>query len=595
MIAALTNHLWQTTLFGLAAGVLTLIFRNSRAHVRFCLWFSTSLKFLVPFSVLLNLGSHVVWTTATSDRVPRPGSVAVLQIAEPLQDTLQITSLTPVHRSWIPILAFNIWACGFALVVLVRFRDHRQIRRAVRASRRVQLPLPVEVRSSPAMLEPGVFGLLRPVLLLPADIMERLTTAQFDAVVAHEMCHLRRHDNLTAWIHMSVEALFWFHPMVWWIGARMIEERERACDEAVLSLGSEPREYAEGILSVCKGYLESPLKSFSGVTGSNLRKRIHAILTGRIADELNSTKKVLLAVVAVLTLAAPVFVGVINAPLIRAQSSARPQVEVASIKRCIDNLDPGGRGGGPPSFSPGRMTLNCQSVMGLINAAYVIYANGRNFNLLKLQHIPIEGGPGWINSERYTINAKAEGNLNAYVMQGPLLQTLLETRFKLKIHREAREIPIYELVVAKGGPKLKPFLEGSCVQMPEIDFAKPPLPFSPPPPGQHYCQMSGGAAGPNFGLHFEGISLDDFANGIAPGRPVVNKTGIKGIFDISLKFGLDDDARRQMTEITGADPGEPTEPPAFTAVQEQLGLKLESAKGSSEFLVIDHVERPDEN
>ena len=92
--------------------------------------------------------------------------------------------------------------------------------------------------------------------------MQRLTPAQFEGVVAHELCHIRRRDNLTASVHMVVEALFWFHPLVWWIGARMVEERERACDEAVLSLGSEPVEYAEGILSVCRSYLESPLRSF---------------------------------------------------------------------------------------------------------------------------------------------------------------------------------------------------------------------------------------------------------------------------------------------------------------------------------------------
>jgi bla regulator protein blaR1 len=450
------------------------------------------------------------------------------------------------------------------------------------------------------LLEPGVFGLFRPVLLLPADIMKRLTSAQFDAVVAHELCHVQRLDNLTASVHMFVEALFWFYPMVWWIGARMIEERERACDEAVLSLGSEPREYAEGILSVCKSYLESPLKSFSGVTGSDLRKRIHAILTGHVADELNSNRKAVLAITATLALAAPITVGVMNAPLIRAQSAARPQFEVASIKRCRpDNLAPGGRGGGaPPSFSPGRMTLECASVMDLIDVAYVRFANGSNYNLMKLQRIPIEGGSGWISSERYTINAKAENTADRYTMQGPLLQTLLENRFKLKIHRETREIPIYNLVVARGGARLKPFREGSCTPLPNLE---PPIPatyrFPTLPPGQHYCNLTGGAAGPNFVAKAEGISLEDFANGfLSQGdRPVVDKTGIKGLFDIHLEFGLTDDARHRMTELTGNDPGESTAPPVFTAIQEQLGLKLESARGKGEFLVIDHVERPDEN
>jgi len=505
-----------------------------------------------------------------------------------------------MRRSWIPILAFGVWACGFVCVILIRFRNHRQIRRAVRASTRMQVFLPVEVRASPVLLEPGVFGLFRPVLLLPADIMERLTSAQFDAVVAHELCHIRRRDNLTASVHMFVEAIFWFHPMVWWVGARMIEERERACDEAVLSLGSEPREYAEGILNVCKSYLESPLRSFSGVTGSDLKKRVHAILTGHVAGELNATRKSLLALVAILAFTSPLIVGIVNAPLIRAQSAARPQFEVASIKRCADDGDvgPGRRGGVPASFSPGRMTLNCRNVMDLINAAYVMYADGRNpnmHNFLRLKGIPIVGGPGWIDSERYTINAKAENNATAHMMEGPLMQTLLERRFKLKIHRETREIPVYNLVVAKGGPKLKPFQEGSCTPMPPWDFTQFPFSVAPLPPGQRYCQVGGGAAGPNFDMRAQGVSLDDFALLLYPGRPVVNKTGIKGVFEIHYEFGLEEDARKQLTDLTGNDPGEPTMPSAFIAIQEQLGLKLEPAKGKGEFLVIDHVERPDGN
>ncbi len=233
----------------------------------------------------------------------------------------------------------------------------------------------------------------------------------------------------------------------------------------------------------------------------------------------------LLAFVAVLALSAPLVIEVVDAPLIRAQSAPRLRFEVASIKRCAGDVPPGGCGSGLPSFSPGRMTLNCLSVQGLINAAYVTYATGRNPNFMMPQRIPIEDGPGWITSERYTINAKTEGDADAYVMEGPLLQTLLESRFKLKIHRETREIPVCELVVAKGGPKLKPFHEGSCTPMPPIDFTK--VSETPPalPAGQRCCQLMGGAAGPNFALDEEWISLDDFASLFLSGgpRPVVNK------------------------------------------------------------------------
>ena len=117
---------------------------------------------------------------------------------------------------------------------------------------------PSQIRSSPGLLEPGVVGLFRPILLLPAGIAERLQPPQLEAVLAHELCHVRRRDNLTSAIHMIVEAVFWFHPLVWWIGARLVEERERACDEAVLSLAMQPHDYAEGILNVCKSYWNRP-------------------------------------------------------------------------------------------------------------------------------------------------------------------------------------------------------------------------------------------------------------------------------------------------------------------------------------------------
>src|SRR5437867_8414411 len=141
----------------------------------------------------------------------------------------------------------------------------------------------IELKISESTLEPGILGIFRPVLLLPTGISNRLSDAQLKAIITHELCHVRRRDNLAATLHMLVEAVFWFHPLVWWIGARLVDERERACDEAVLSLGSEPHEYAQGILNVCKLYVESPLVCVSGVTGSDLKRRIHAILTERVA------------------------------------------------------------------------------------------------------------------------------------------------------------------------------------------------------------------------------------------------------------------------------------------------------------------------
>ena len=164
---------------------------------------------------------------------------------------------------------------------------------------------PVEIRSSPGLLEPGVVGLIRPVLLLPQGILERLTSPEMDAILVHELCHVRRRDNLLAGLHMVVETIFWFHPLVWWIGARLLEERERACDEEVVRQGNQPDVYAEAILNVCKLYAASPFACVSGVTGANLKRRIEAIMINRRGERLNRAKKVLLAAAAAAVLASP--------------------------------------------------------------------------------------------------------------------------------------------------------------------------------------------------------------------------------------------------------------------------------------------------
>src|SRR5205823_7929051 len=260
MIAEMTNHLWQSTAFAIVVGLMTLAFRKNRAHVRYWLWLSASWKFLLPFSLLMSLGSHLDWAPGTQKIAAAPAvTLNIVQVSQPFPESFAVTPSARGARDWTPIVIFSGWACGFLAITVMRFRGWRRIRAAVRSSTPIDNLRTMQVRSSPSLLEPGVVGLFGPILLLPAGIRERLKPRELQAVLAHELCHVWRRDNLTSAIHMIVEAVFWFHPLVWWIGARLIEERERACDEAVLRLGNEPQEYAEGILNVCKSYLESPL------------------------------------------------------------------------------------------------------------------------------------------------------------------------------------------------------------------------------------------------------------------------------------------------------------------------------------------------
>lgn len=184
------NHLWQSTVSAILAAILTLAFRKNRAQVRYWLWLTASLKFVIPFSLLISAGSHVEWAppahTATS-----VASSLMVQLTQPFPETVSVVPSTAGTSDWIPMTILAVWACGFAAIALMRFRGWLRVRAAVRSSRPLEIPVPVEVRSSPGLLEPGVVGFLRPVLLLPEGIAEHLTPRQLEAVLAHELCHIR--------------------------------------------------------------------------------------------------------------------------------------------------------------------------------------------------------------------------------------------------------------------------------------------------------------------------------------------------------------------------------------------------------------------
>jgi bla regulator protein BlaR1 len=557
MIHHLTNHLWQSTLFAAAAGLLTVAFRKNWAQVRYWLWFSASLKFLVPFSLLVSLGSHLDRGPVVHEILMQRQTPAMsLQISEPFLDGALPAAPAPRTADGRGVAVLAVWLCGLGVIALMRIRGWLRIRAALRHSTPVDLPPAIEVRSAPGLLEPGVVGLLHPVLLLPAGIAERLTPLQLDAVLAHELCHIRRRDNLFAAIHMVVEAVFWFHPLVWWIGARLVEERERACDEEVLRMGGEPHMYAEGIVNVCKFYVESPLACVSGVTGSDLKKRIAGILANRAADRLSTARKILLAAAAGAVVVAPVIVGIENAPFLRAQSHAA--FDVASIRpSAVWSAGGEGHGRSRVEYSPNSVTLRNVDLSDCVQWAY-----GARFYQMAGPGTP-GGEYGWQSSlGRYDIVAKASGAVPVSQLR-VMLQDLLAQRFKVTLHRETKMLPVFELVLAKGGPKLPA-----------------PKPDPPSRGNENLPRVQDGS------FVFQDTTITEFAEKLSMlrgiERPVVDRTGIEGVFDITLKS-----AASAILQPDG--------PSLLTLVQEQLGLKLTAAKAPVEVLVIDHAEKPSEN
>ena len=573
------DHLWQTTAFAAAIALLTLAFRTTKARTRFWLWMASSLKFLVPFSALVWAGEHLGWSGATPSALP--WSFAIDDLGRPFTRSGAIVATVSPSLTAAGVERWILWAwlAGATTVLAYWLVQWARLRRSIGRmspitdTRVVEIASGLQLQScareavrllaSDSALEPGVFGVFRPALVLPKGVLDRLTEGQLTAVIRHELCHIERRDNLFALLHMVVQSLFWFHPLVWWLGARLAAERERACDEAVLEEIEEPRAYAQGILRVCELYLESTVPCVAGVTGADLRRRIEDIMHRRIGNPLTFSRCLLLWTGAAAAVLGPVAWGALNAPAASAQSNAsgKKQFEVASIKpmepamggmmRVEMQMAPGGR------FIAKGLTLRL-----LMQQAYGV----RDFQ--------ITGAPAWASTDRYEINAKAEGGDIGRDAIRPLLQSLLEERFQLKMRRETKDAPVYELVTAKGGPKLKASEAGE---------------------GRDQVRMGRGF------VQAQSATVASLANVLANqlGRSVVDKTGLTGRYDFKLEWTPDESQNALVREMRpDAPPAAPLDsagPSIFTALQEQLGLKLDNGKGPVEVLVIEKVEKPSEN
>jgi beta-lactamase regulating signal transducer with metallopeptidase domain len=328
MIPAILDHLWQSTLVALAAGLLAAAFRKAAASVRFGLWLAASLKFLVPFAALQALGGWLA-PALGPPAAPAPEAVLVERAAAPFSQAYAAPAIQAGGLDPFAILT-ALWALGCGAVLVVWVIRLARIRRVVRSSTPLAWPAPMPVLASSAMLEPGLVGLWRPVLVVPVTLSDHLAKAEIGAIVAHESCHLRRRDNLIATVHMLVEALFWFHPLVWWIGARLIEERERACDEAVVRSGHDRAAYARSLVECCRLYLRLPLPCVAGAAGPSLKTRVRAIMTQPPSPPLTPLTRSLLVCIGLCVFATPVTAGLLASPAGR-QTAARAVAIVAGV------------------------------------------------------------------------------------------------------------------------------------------------------------------------------------------------------------------------------------------------------------------------
>src|SRR5262245_51612388 len=608
----IVNHLWQSTWFAVAAGCVAFALRKNQPRVRYWVWTSASLKFLMPFAAMVSLGGLVPWP---EHRLPAvhtsvlPDTIAY--VATPFPEISHARVAIDTSFEWISLVLGAGWAIGFAAVVWTHWRRWQGIRRAMRHATPIALPIHLPALITPGVTGPGIVGCLRPVLVLPAALLERFTPQQLEAVLAHEWSHVRRRDNLLAAVHMMVESIFWFHPLVWWIGARMIEERELACDEDVLGRGCEPTDYVQSILTVCRFHSESRLPCVPGVTGGDLKKRVHAILAGQTASDLNPAKKIALAMIALATIAVPLGIGVLDSALVHAQSliivadgASRPSFEVASVKpidKALVTRNHEGKRLTPAVF------IDRTELMAFIVRAYV-RGGGCEMKVALGEDCPVIVGtlPPWLKTDRFEIQGTLPRSTPAYsdrqVREGDtpqvnlMLQVLLEDRFRLKVHRETRELPVYALVVGKEGAKLQP---------PTKRVVNAPDGTQVEIHGMGSVLAARGQDGTvRRHMAFESSTMQQAADALAVyfDRPLVDRTGLSGEFNFTIEHEVDPDAPTpSFVPNPSGRGGSYTNPfTGLTASElsralQDVGLRLESTKAPLEVLVIDHVEKPSEN
>jgi uncharacterized protein (TIGR03435 family) len=274
-----------------------------------------------------------------------------------------------------------------------------------------------------------------------------------------------------------------------------------------------------------------------------------------------------------------------------ATAAQTPSFEVASVRR-----NTSGDGFTGLQMQPGgRLTFTNAAVRMLITRAY----NVQNFQIV--------GGPDWLTSERYDITAKAPEGSTSPGQSNLMLQSLLADRFKLVLHRETRQLPVYFLVKARDDGRLGPALAPAAVDCSagRGRAGGGPPPPTAPPPGGGPAPVAPAPGGCRFmfapgRLTVAGQPIDAVANALGAqlGRPVIDKTGLAGAYDFELTFTPEGRGMPVGPPPPGAPelpPIDPNAPSIFTALQEQLGLKLESGRGPVEVLVIDSAQRPVED
>jgi len=556
VLDAVINTLWQAALIAAAVWIVLRFAPRINAATRHAIWWAALAVILVlPAApgLISRLKSHAEPSPTTlAARSPAPVAV--------IPDETVFLRVTPQPQAWWPRILLAVWA----LILLWRagqiVRSYFYLRGVKHRATASSLALPPIQRRAAVIVSndvasPMAVGFLHPAIILPGSMLDKLSPQNLEHVLLHESAHIAGYDD---WANLLMRALggaLALHPVAVWILRQIEREREIACDDWVVAKTGAARPYAESLahLMELRQAARGPVlaSGFFG-SGSRIGDRIEALLRNERGLSIRASgQSIALGTVTLIVL---LMASSLTPRWIAFAQNAALHFAVASIK--ADNS------GGPLNvlYRPGgRFTAESMTLRMLIENAYDVRSH------------QVSGGPSWIASDRFSIDARAAGDkpMNPPIPHmREMVQALLAERFHLHVRKEIRNEPIYELTLDKGGSKLKPDTTVS---------------------------HTGGIHEGRSEVKGMSASLEDLTFVLSKrlGRSVVDKTGLSGPFDFDMKWESDADSQRETSpDNIPPDAGDLA---IFDALRSQLGLKLVASNGPVEVLVIEHAEKPDAN
>ena len=631
----LLHFVWQGSLIALIAALTLRLLRTSRPQIRYVVACAalgvmlaapvgTALLLSGPPDVRIAESIHVLRSprgtvigVAFTSPAPALGSrsrgatpsVTEFTLPAPIDTARLFTALVTLWMAGVAILfarlAAGCWRIQ-QLQAIARFEQPSRWQSAAEdIATRLGLRRRFSVIESARVVTPTVIGWLQPIVLLPIAAMAGLSPRQVEAVLAHELAHIRRHDFAVNFLQTLAETVLFYHPAVWRLSARIRTEREHCCDDVAVAIGGDAREYAAALAELATWSTSNPALAMAATRGP-LLDRIRRLL--RVPDADRRPRRTALTVGALLTTA--VVIAAVGA-ILRAQ----PVLEEGKrfgppqVNRLLGfNLFPGpvqlpgadpigARAGGVKVGSGERALL----ILGPPARAGIRTAYG-------LERMPVVGGPSWMDDETFELTVPSElpttGGLADSAEVQAALQDMLEGQLGLVTHRETRTFPAYALVLASADGRLGPSLEPSTVDCfagesnprPNRDAAEVGPVLRERIQARRFC----GFDDTFFGITGARVSMAEFVREfhrrhypLQPDREVVDRTGLTGFYDLEIRFGFLPLAAIGHAHYHVGRLLHPLGVRSFaSALPEQLGLKLVDTTISREVLVVDRMHRP---